>query len=222
MNSTPPTACAVASLPADRERTLRFARRVGRFASVQVLVQLIGFAIGILLVRVLEQREYALFTIANTMQGTTNVLADIGISIGLVSIGGRVWQDDHCFGQLISTGLKPRRTLGAAAILVVAPLLYVLEDKYSHLQHELLLMVGGAILSMMASTVWTLNASRAWIGGSWLYIPLTLGTQLMLIPFTDFSRVSGVLTFNLCSVFPSLALNLGLSYRGFRRPLPAG
>ena len=83
-------------------------------------------------------------------------------------------------------------------------------------------MVGGATLNMVASTLWTLNASRAWIVGSWLYIPLTLGTQLLLIPFTDFSSVDGVLTFNLVSMFPSLLLNLGLSYRGFRQPLPVG
>ena len=83
-------------------------------------------------------------------------------------------------------------------------------------------MVGGATLSMVAATLWTLNASRAWIVGAWLYIPLTLGTQLILIPFTDFSSVIGVLTFNLFSVLPSLVLNIGLSYRGFRQPLPAG
>lgn len=398
-------------------------------------VQLIGFATGILLVRRLEQREYALFTIANTMQGTINVLADIGISIGLVSIGGRVWQDSHRFGELISAGLKLRRKLGTLAILGVTPLLYfmllkngasffytvilsaavlaglsaqlslgvldvvprlrsdirqiqkidftgslarlailaglafvflnagvaalvgsgtlllqylmlrryaagvidlraeenpedrkamlgfirsqaasavffclqgqitvflisffahragavaevgalgrlamifavlgnlltnifapafarcqeprklgwlyagivggvaafsllvlggaallpneflfVLGNKYSHLQRELLLMIGGATLNMVASTLWTLNASRAWIAGSWLYIPLTLGMQLLLIPFTDFSSVDGVLIFNLFSAIPSLALNIGLSYRGFRSPQPA-
>lgn len=431
MISSPPAQSPVTPTPAGHGRALLFARRVGHFASVQVVVQLIGFATGILLVRRLEQHEYALFTIANTMQGTINVLADIGISIGLVSIGGRVWQDGHRFGELISTGLKLRRKLGAAAIVGVTPLLYymlvrngasilytsilivavlgglfvqlslgvldvvprlrsdirqiqkidltgalarlavlggltliflnagvavvvgsgalllqylllrryaarvidlhadenpedrkamvgfirhqaanaiffclqgqitiflitffghragavaevgalgrlamifsvlgnlitnifapafarcqdarnlgwiyagivgavavfsllvlggaaflpnqflfVLGNKYSHLQHELLLMVGGAILNMLASTLWTLNASRAWIVGSWLYIPLTLGTQILLIPFTDFSTVTGVLTFNLFSVLPSLVLNLGLSYRGFRR-----
>ena len=73
---------------------------------------------------------------------------------------------------------------------------------------------------MMAGTLWALNASRAWIAGSWLYIPLTLGTQLLLIPFTDFSSVAGVLTFNLMSVCPNLLLNIGLSYRGFRQPMP--
>ena len=435
MNASPDTDRA-GSQPAKRSHTLRYARYLVRFASIQVLVQLIGFASGILLVRRLTQGEYALFTIANTMQGTINVLADIGISIGLVSIGGRVWRDNHRFGQLISTGLKLRRKLGAAATLVVTPVLYfmlvksgasvlyaamligvvlgglfvqlslgvlevvprlrsdvhqiqkidftgslarlavlggcalvflnagvatlvgsgtlllqylilrryaariislhaeenaedrkamislirsqvanavffclqgqitiflitffghrvgavaevgalgrlamifavlgnlltnifapafarcqerrrlswlyawivgavaafsllvlggaaflpneflfILGNNYSHLQHELLIMVGAATLSMMATTLWTLNASRAWVIGAWLNIPMTLGTQLVLIPFTDFSSVSGVLTFNLFSVFPSLMLNVGLSYRGFRQPLPAG
>ena len=433
MNSSLSTTGAAPSVAA-RRSALQFAREAGRFAWLQGFVQMIGFATGILLVRHLEQHEYALFTIANTMQGAINVLADIGISIGLISIGGRVWQDPHRFGELVSTGLRLRRKLGAASVLVVTPVLYfmlvkngasvfyasvlivavlaglyvqlslgvldvvprlhsdfrqiqkidfvgslarlavigalllvflnagiavlvgsgtlflqylmlrryvagmidlqaaenpedreamigfirsraanavffcvqgqitiflitffghhagsvaevgalgrlamifsvlgnlvsnifapafarcqkrrqlgwlyagivggvvgltlfvlggaallpeaflfVLGSKYSHLQHALLLMVGGATLNMIASTLWTLNASRAWIVGSWLYIPLTLGTQLLLIPFADFSSVNGVLTFNLISLVPGLLLNIGLSYRGFRQPLP--
>jgi hypothetical protein len=66
-----------------------------------------------------------------------------------------------------------------------------------------------------------LNAAKAWIAGSWLYIPLTLGTQLALIPFINFTSVAGVLTFNLISAIPSLLLNLVLSLRGFRRWQPA-
>ena len=58
-------------------RAFFLARQVGRFASVQMLVQLIAFVTGILLVRRMEQREYGLFTVANTMQGTMNVLADV-------------------------------------------------------------------------------------------------------------------------------------------------
>lgn len=408
---------------------MHFAQQIGRFASVQAVVQLIGFACGILLVRKLEPQEYAFFTIANTMQGTLNVLADIGISIGMVSIGGRVWQDGERFGQLVSAGLRLRRSLGGLAILGITPLLYFMlvkngaslpytllliaivltglfaqlslgilevvprlrsdirqiqvidfsgsilrlvvliilaftflnagaativgaatlffqyyllrryaagvvnlhapenrEDRhamlgfirnqapnaiffclqgqitillisffghragsvaavgalgrlamvftilaslmtnifapafarcqeqgrlrqlyaaivggvtlfslavlagavflpneflfilgphYSHLQRELLLMVGGAVLNMIASTLWALNASRAWIAGSWLYIPLTLATQIALIPFIDFGSVAGVLTFNLVSAFPSLFLNIGLAWHGF-------
>jgi O-antigen/teichoic acid export membrane protein len=412
-------------------RALHRVRVVSRFALIQGVVQIIGFLSGIVIVRHLDQREYAYFTIANTMQGTINLLADIGISIGLISIGGRVWQDAHRFGQLVNTALSLRRKLGAVALVLVTPVLYfllvrhgaslgytalliaivftgilvqlslgvlsvvprlrsdigriqtidmtgalvrlgalgalmylflngaialalgsaamllqywmlrkyvvsvinltapehaedreamrgfirnqaanavffclqgqitvfligffghrvssvaevgalgrlamifavlsnllanvfapafarcqsprklrwqyaaivggvvafslivlgaaalfpreflfVLGSKYSHLEKELLLMVGGAVLTALAGTLWSLNAAKAWIAGSWLYIPLTLATQIALIPSTDFSSVSGVLIFSLISAVPSLVLNLVLSYRGFRR-----
>jgi O-antigen/teichoic acid export membrane protein len=424
-----------ASTPVIR-RALHRARVIGNFAFVQAVVQVVGFLSGILLIRHLDQREYAYFTIANTMQGTLNVLADIGITIGLVSIGGRVWHDRHRFGQLVNTALGLRRKLGALAVLGVVPILYfllvrngasvsytviligavlvglsvqlsigvlsvvprlrsdisriqtidltgalarflalvalmylflsgavalavgaatlllqywmlrryvarvidlrapenaedraamlgfiksqaanaiffclqgqitiflisifgrqvssiaevgalgrlamifavlsnlltnvfapafarcqsprrlrwqygaivggvgcfslvvlgaaalfpseflfVLGSKYSHLEKELLFMVGGVVLTALASTLWSLNAAKAWIAGSWLYIPLTLITQIALIPVTDFSSVNGVLVFSLFSAIPSLLLNLVLSYRGFRSLRNAG
>jgi hypothetical protein len=111
-----------------------------------------------------------------------------------------------CFSLLI---------IGAAA-LFPRQFLFVLGSKYTHLERELLFMVGGAVISAMASTLWSLNSAKAWIAGSWLYIPLTLATQVALIPSTNFSSVSGVLTFNLVSMIPNLLLNLALSYRGFR------
>jgi O-antigen/teichoic acid export membrane protein len=411
-------------------RLIQSGRIVGGYITVQVIVQIVGFLSGILLIRVLDQREYAFFTIANTMQGTLNLLADIGISIGLVSIGGRVWQDRTRFSQLISTALHLRRRLAAVVVVAVTPLLYfmlakngaslsytflliaivliglaiqlgvgvlgviprlradvkaiqridftgaalrltilvllamfflnagiavtvatiaifvqylllrryservidfresqnsgdrtamlrfirsqaanavfycfqgqitillisffahqsssvaevgalarlamifvvvanlltnifvpafarcherrqlrllyfqiaggvalfcilviataaifpdqflfVLGNKYAHLHRELLLMVGAAVVAALTGTFWALNSAKAWITGSWLYIPLTLLTQIALIPFIDFSNVSSVLIFNLVSAVPNLLLNLVLSFRGFR------
>ncbi len=416
-------------------RAFDHARRIGNYALVQAAVQIIAFSSGILLVRWLPQREYAYFTIANAMQATLMLLADIGIGTGLISIGGRVWQDRHRFGELINTGLAVRKKLGIIAAVIVAPILYamlarngaslsyalfliavvlagfatllsvdvlsvvprlrsdiariqkidftcaivrllligglvylfasaglavaiasgtfllqyfllrryaekvvdlnadqspedrreivrlikslaanvlfycfqgqitvflisffgrhagsvaevgalgrlamiftilmnmltnvfvpafarchekrnlrwlylgivgavvlfsagvlagaalfpeeflfVLGNRYSHLRHELFLMVSVAVVSAVSATMWLLNASKAWVTGSWLYIPLTLATQLALIPFTDFSTVAGVLTFNLLSIIPSLFLNLVLSFRGFRSFVPA-
>jgi hypothetical protein len=103
-----------------------------------------------------------------------------------------------------------------AAAIFPQQFLFVLGNKYTHLHRELLLMVGGAVIAVVTGTLWALNASKAWVAGSWLYIPLTVVTQFALIPFTDFSTVSGVLTFNLLSAIPSLFLNVALSYRGFR------
>jgi hypothetical protein len=105
--------------------------------------------------------------------------------------------------------------LGAAA-LFPNEFLLVLGNRYTHLHRELLLMVGASVVTALGGTLWMLNASKAWIEGAWLYIPLTLATQIALIPFTDFSSVAGVLTFNLISAVPSVLLNLVLSFRGFR------
>ena len=109
----------------------------------------------------------------------------------------------------------------AAAAFFPNQFLFVLGNKYSHLQRELLLMVAGTVMLMLAGTLWVLNASKAWIKGSWLYIPLTIATQIALIPYTDFSNVSQVLIFNLISTVPYLLQNMGLSYLGFRKLRPA-
>ena len=416
-------------------RAFGLAKTVGGFATVQVIVQLISFLAGILIIRALSQTEYAYYTIANTMQATINLLADLGISVGLLSIGGRVWHDRRRFGELIKTGMQLRRTLGTVVVLIIAPVLcfllikngaslgysvalllvvlfgaaiqlsvgvlgvvprllsnvrliqkidlagalirlllllgvlllfflnasiavavgtvtiltqylmlrrytatvvdlsappntedrmtilgiirnqaantvfycfqgqiaillislfgtrpgaiaevgalgrlamiftvlnnllanifvpafarcqnprklkwlyaailggvigfsllillaaalfpreflLILGPKYSHLHQELVLMVGGAVLSILTGTLWGLNASKAWIAGSWLYIPLTLAAQAALIPLVDLSSVRGVLLFNLISAVPNLLLNAALSYRGFRMLQP--
>src|ERR1700740_2340041 len=107
-------------------RAFDHARRIGNYALDQVAVQILAFTSGILLVRWLPQREYAYFTIANAMQGTLNLLADIGISVGLISIGGRVWQDRHRFGELINTGLAVRKKLALAAAVIVAPIFFAI------------------------------------------------------------------------------------------------
>src|SRR6266404_4650873 len=173
MNSSPPTDAVAARPVESRLATLRFAREVGRFAWIQMLVQLIGFTTGILLVRRLEQHEYALFTIANTMQGAINVLADIGISIGLISIGGRVWQDPHRFGELVSTGMKLRRKLGAVSVLVVTPVLYFMLVKNG------------------ASTFYAAGLIAAVLGG--LYAQLSFGV-LDVVPrlHSDFRQIQKI------------------------------
>src|SRR5204863_3538053 len=130
-------------------RALQRARIVGNFAFVQAMVQLIGFASGILLVRWLDRNEYAYFTIANTMQGTINILADMGISIGLISIGSRVWQDRYRFGQLITTAQHFRRRLGTLAILVVTPILYWMLTRNGASPFYAALLIGAILLGLL-------------------------------------------------------------------------
>ena len=102
-------------------RIFHWARLLSKFVSIQLVVQALTLASGILIVRNLNKQEYALYTIATTMQGTMSLFADMGISIGLSSIGGKVWQDRYRFGQLINTALYLRYYLAAASITIVTP-----------------------------------------------------------------------------------------------------
>ena len=103
-------------------KLFEWGRLLVSFASMQFLVQLIGLVSGLMLVRLLDKAEYALFIIANTMLATTTLLSDVGISSGLSAVGGKVWQDRYRFSQLINTALHLRKTLLFFSILAVFPL----------------------------------------------------------------------------------------------------
>ena len=92
----------------------------------QVIVQAVGFACGILIIRLLPTKEYALYTLANTMLGTMAVLADGGISTGVMSQGGKVWQDNEKLGVVLATGLDLRRKFAFVSLIVSTPILFYL------------------------------------------------------------------------------------------------
>lgn len=103
---------------------LAWTKILTRFLSLEALVQGLTFACGILIVRALPKAEYALFTVANTMQATMNLMADNGIGSGITAIGGRVWQDRSRFGQLIATAMRLRRFFAIISVTLVTPLLF--------------------------------------------------------------------------------------------------
>lgn len=103
---------------------LSWTKILTRFLSLEALVQGLTFACGILIVRALPKADYALFTVANTMQATMNLMADVGIGSGIIAIGGRVWQDRFRFGQLISTAMQLRRIFAVVSLTLVTPLLF--------------------------------------------------------------------------------------------------
>lgn len=103
-------------------RLFHWARLLSKFVSIQLVVQALSLASGIFLVRTLNQQEYAYFSIAASMQGALSILADMGISFGLSSIGGKVWKDKYRFGQLINTALQLRQYLAVFSIAVVTPI----------------------------------------------------------------------------------------------------
>jgi O-antigen/teichoic acid export membrane protein len=119
-----------------------------KFAFVQAVVQVLGFAAGLLIVRTLPKREYAFYTIGNTMLGAILVLADSGISSALTAIGGRVWQDGQRLGSLLNTAFQLRRQLAALTLLAVVPVLIWLlaEDGAGRLT------IAGLVVAVLAGS----------------------------------------------------------------------
>jgi len=103
------------------ERARRWGRTLTEFALVQGLVQLLLALAGLLIVRTMSKHDYAFYAIANSMQVTGNLLADLGIGIGVRSIGGRVWADRERFGQLVATALSLRRRFALISLSVTLP-----------------------------------------------------------------------------------------------------
>ena len=95
--------------------------RLAEFGSVQAVVQFLNAVAGLVIVHTLSKSEYALFAVANSMQTACNLLADVGIGVGVRSIGGRVWNDPARFGALVNTAIGMRRQFAVASFGVCLP-----------------------------------------------------------------------------------------------------
>ncbi|AWM34216.1 lipopolysaccharide biosynthesis protein [Hymenobacter nivis] len=127
----------------------------GKLASItgsaQLVVQAVSFACGILVIRLLPTKEYALYTLANTMLGTMVVLADGGITNGVMSQGARVWQDRIQMGAVLATGLDLRRKFAVGSLLIAAPALVYLLRHHDASWTMSFLLVAALIPAFLAS-----------------------------------------------------------------------
>lgn len=107
----------------------RWGGRILEFGAVQGAVQLLNAVSGLLIVRTLSKPDYVLFTVANAMQVTCNQLADLGVGIGLRSLGAARAGNRSEWGQLLNTALDLRRYFATAAIVLCLPIMWWLLAK---------------------------------------------------------------------------------------------
>ncbi|MES2775218.1 MAG: polysaccharide biosynthesis protein [Bacteroidota bacterium] len=108
------------------ERLFEWGKLISITGTAQVIVQAISLLSGILIIRLLPTTEYALYTLANTMLGTMTILTDGGIATGVMSQGGKVWQDREKLGTAIATGLDLRKKFAVVSLLIATPVLFYL------------------------------------------------------------------------------------------------
>jgi O-antigen/teichoic acid export membrane protein len=116
------TAGLTAGRPA--ERLLRWAGILSAFFTAQGLVQLAGLAAGLLLVRTLPVREFALYTLALSVTTFFIFLSDLGSTGSLVHFFHRAAREGEEWAPYLAAVLSLRRIgflLGAAAVAVAFP-----------------------------------------------------------------------------------------------------
>ena len=100
---------------------------LGRFASVQLLSQLVAFSTGILIVRSLDKTDYAYYSISIALIAAFTMVADSGISAALLSSGAKYRDDPNRLSQLFSTAVRFRGVFGGLiAIPTIVFLLFLL------------------------------------------------------------------------------------------------
>lgn len=136
-------------------KTLEWIKLFSVTGFAQIFVQLVSLVSGILVVRVLPTQEYALYTLANTMLGTMAILADGGISTGVMSQGSKVWQDTDKLGTVLATGMDLRRKFAIGSLIVSIPILVLIMQHNGASWEKSLLIV----LSLIPSFIMALSGT---------------------------------------------------------------
>ena len=102
---------------------LKWIKLISITGGAQAIVQLTGLLCGLLIIRLLPTKEYALYTLANTMLGTMSLLSDGGISTGVMALGGKVWEDKKKLGIVLATGFSLRKKFAIFSLIVAVPIL---------------------------------------------------------------------------------------------------
>lgn len=134
-----------------KQSLFRLAEAFSIFASAQLIVQGMMFISGLLAVHLLPQEEYAYYILANTMLGMMAVLADGGVSNGVMAIGGRSYQDPRWLGSVINTGLSLRKSLAIKSSLIATPLLIYFLREHGAPWNTTLFLAGGCLISLYIS-----------------------------------------------------------------------
>ncbi|MES2891570.1 MAG: polysaccharide biosynthesis protein [Bacteroidota bacterium] len=111
---------------AKSDRAVTWVKLISITGGAQLIVQAIGLISGIIVIRLLSTEQYGLYTLANTMLGTMVILADGGISTGVMAQGGKVWKNKTEMGLVLATGLDLRKKFAIGSLLVAIPFLIML------------------------------------------------------------------------------------------------
>ena len=77
-------------------------------------------------------------------------------------------------------------------LLAPGPLLWVLGGKYANLGSELAYLTFAGVASAVAGIFYGLNATKGWLKNAWFSIPITVATQLLMLPFLNLGSIKDI------------------------------
>lgn len=98
---------------------------------LQIIIHFSGLVGGILVIRFLSISDYAIYVVSNTVLSSMVLVADAGITSGVLSQGGKVFDNREKFSDVIVTGLKLRKKFTKISLLIFSPILFYLLIKNS-------------------------------------------------------------------------------------------
>ncbi|MDQ6764119.1 MAG: polysaccharide biosynthesis protein [Bacteroidota bacterium] len=136
---------------ANYSRIIEWGKLVSITGGAQLIVQTTALLSGLLVIRLLPTKEYAWYTLANAMLSTLTVVADGGISAGVMTIGGKIWQDKQKLGTVLSTGIALRKKFAITSLLASTPILIYLLIHHGAGIANVLLIVAALIPAFFAA-----------------------------------------------------------------------
>ncbi len=102
-------------------RITSWVTRLAEFSAVQLIVQLIGVGTGFISLHLMSKQQFAHYAIVLQTLSVCNLLADLGIGIGVKSIGSRVYNSQQQLGSLVNSALELRFRYAIPAISICLP-----------------------------------------------------------------------------------------------------
>jgi O-antigen/teichoic acid export membrane protein len=147
----------------------RIGRRLSIFVGGQSAVQLLNAATGMILLRLMAKPEFAVYSVALSIQTTINMLTDLGFGNAIQSLVGTRYKDRRLFGEYIKAASSIRRILLLFATVISLVGIVVLRNKHFG-------GYGRSGLTFLAITVLVTVQFQAW--ASYYETPLLLNSKL--------------------------------------------
>ena len=135
----------------NKDKVVKWVKLFSITGITQILIQIFGLLSGIVIIRLMSVEEYAWYTIANTILGTLTLLSDAGISTGVLSEGGKVWNNKELLGKVMVTGMRLRTRFASISLFICIPILIVLLHRQNASPLQIVLICLSIIPSFLAS-----------------------------------------------------------------------